>query len=49
MTHKYSYGVSVSQKNGILGLNINSKEHKQTLLTSYTPFESPTIQLSDID
>ena len=27
-------------KNAILGLNINSKEHKHDLLASYTPFES---------
>ena len=35
--------------NGVLGLNINSKEHKHSLLTSDTPFEIPTIQLSNID
>ena len=37
------------KKNGVLGLNINSKEHKHSLLTGYTPFESPTIQLFNND
>ena len=37
------------KKNGVLCFNINSKEHKHSLLTDYTSFESPTIQLASND
>ena len=37
------------KKNGDLCFNINSKEHKHSLLTNYTSFESPTIQLANND
>ena len=42
----YMISRHVYKKIAILALNINLKEHKHSLLTSYTPFESPTIQLS---
>ena len=35
------------KKNEILGLNINSKGQKRSLLALYVPFESSTIQLSN--
>ena len=42
--HSVTYRVYKKRK---LDLNINSKEHKQSLLRIYTPIESPTIQLSN--
>ena len=48
MAH-YATIYKVYKKNEVVALNINSKKHKHSLLTSYTPFESPTIQLSNND